>query len=359
MNLDPRARSGPELERRSETSVARGGRPSGGVTGAAPGSDAAIGHGATAIAGLAAVVVAILSFSISTPLIKWSGETGSVVAFWRMIFAVVAWWTVVAAVHVRTGRPIPSASTWRRVLLPALFFGANIATLFTAITRTSIAHAEFIGTLSPLVLLPAGALLFGEHPNWAALRWGVLSLAGVALVLFFGPEGGTASLSGDLLMVLVVGLWTSYLLTSKRARAAGVDTLDFMACLMPLGLLTAGPIALAVAGRDVLGLSGRGWFVVALLTVITGMAAHGCIFYAQRLVPVATIGVMQTSQPALAVAWAFLILGETVRPPQVVGMVMVVIGLALFTWVSQAPARRARGLAGAAATPPTAGRPAR
>jgi drug/metabolite transporter (DMT)-like permease len=245
------------------------------------------------------------------------------------------------------------------VLLPALFFGANIAVLFTAITRTSIAHAEFIGTLSPLVLLPAGALFFGEHPNWGALRFGALSVVGVALVLFFGPDTGTASVSGDLLMIVVVALWTSYLLTSKRARASGIETVDFMACLMPLGLLTAGPIALLVAGRDVLDLGTRGWLVVVLLTVLTGMLAHGCIIFAQRLVPVATIGVMQTSQPALAVVWAFVILGETVRPLQVVGMAMVIVGLALFTWVGQAPARRARAAAAVDATPPTAGRTAR
>ncbi len=353
MNLDPRRRPEPRAGTGFDAE-----RPAAGTT-ADVTVDGRVGEGASTVAGLAAVVVAITCFSISTPLIKWSGETGSVVAFWRMIGAVVAWWIVLTAMRIRSGRPYPGRATWRAVLLPALFFGANIATLFTAITRTSIAHAEFIGTLSPLVLLPAGAVFFGEHPNWGALRWGALSIVGVAFVLFFGPDTGVAGLSGDLLMIVVVALWTSYLLTSKRARATGVDTVDFMACLMPLGLLTAGPIALLIAGRDVLGLSARGWLVVLLLVVLTGMVAHGCIIFAQRLVPVATIGVMQTSQPALAVMWAFVILGETVLPLQVVGMAMVVLGLALFTWVSQAPARRTRAAAAGAATRPTAGRPGR
>ena len=285
--------------------------------------------------GLLAVVVAIVAFSLSSPIIKWSESTGSVIAFWRMIGAVVAWWMVLSVARVRTGRAFPTAATWRAVTVPALLFGANIAVFFTAITRTSIAHAEFIGSLSPLLLLPAGALFFGEHPNWRALRWGALSLGGVALVIFFEPEQGTASLGGDLLMILVVILWTSYLLTSKRARASGVNTIDFMACLMPLGLLTAGTIALIIAGSEIFDLSARGWLVVALLVVMTGMVAHGCIIFAQRFVPVATIGVMQSGQPALAVFWGFLILGEVVVLPQVVGMALVVTGLALFTWSGQ------------------------
>lgn len=285
--------------------------------------------------GLLAVGVAIVAFSLSSSIIKWSGSTGSVIAFWRMVGAVVTWWVVLAVERARVGRPFPTAATWRAVLVPALLFGANITVFFTAITRTSIAHAEFIGSLSPLLLLPAGALLFGEQPNWRALRWGAMSLGGVILVIFFEPSQGTATASGDLLMVLVVILWASYLLTSKRARASGVSTIDFMACLMPLGLLTAGPITLVIAGSDIFDLNVRGWFVVAVLILMTGMLAHGCIIFAQRFVPVATIGIMQSAQPALGVFWGFIILGEVVQAPQILGMGLVVIGLGLFTWSSQ------------------------
>jgi drug/metabolite transporter (DMT)-like permease len=284
--------------------------------------------------GLLAMTVAVVSFSTSSPLIKWSDSTGSVVAFWRMIGAVIGWWTVIAITRVRTGRPAPTATTWRLALAPGLAFGANIALFFTAINKTSIAHAEFITALTPLVMLPAGAFFFSERPNWSALRWGLISIVGVTLVLFFGPDQGTSSMSGDLLMIGVILLWTTYLLTSKQARAAGVGTLDFMACMMPIGVLTAGPIAAIIAGADVFGLTAKGWLVVGILTLLTGMLSHGCIVFAQQHIPVATISIMQTAQPALAVFFAFLILGEEVRPPQILGMALVIVGLALFTLAS-------------------------
>ncbi len=284
--------------------------------------------------GLLAMTVAVVSFSTSSSLIKWSDSTGSVVAFWRMIGAVIGWWTVIAVTRLRTGRPAPTATTWRLALAPGLAFGANIALFFTAINKTSIAHAEFITALTPLVMLPAGAFFFSERPNWSALRWGLISIVGVTLVLFFGPDQGVSSVSGDLLMIGVILLWTTYLLTSKQARAAGVGTLDFMACMMPIGVLTAGPIAAIIAGSDVFGLTAKGWLVVVILTLLTGMLSHGCIVFAQQHIPVATISIMQTAQPALAVFFAFLILGEDVRPPQMLGMVLVIVGLALFTLAS-------------------------
>jgi drug/metabolite transporter (DMT)-like permease len=285
--------------------------------------------------GFIAVAVAVLSFSTSSAVIKWSESTGSVIAFWRMIGAVAGWWVVILVARRRTDRPWPSRRTWKLVAPPGLFFGANISVFFTAVTRTSIAHAEFITTLTPLILLPAGAFFFGERPNWSALRFGLISVVGIVLVLFFGPDGGEATVGGDLLMLIVIGTWTSYMLTSKQARRAGVDVVDFMACMMPIGLITAGPIAGLIAGGGLFSLSARGWFVVVLLTLVTGMLAHGCIIFAQRHLPVATISIMQTAQPAMAVFFGFVILGESVRPPQIVGMVLVIVGLALFTWVSQ------------------------
>jgi drug/metabolite transporter (DMT)-like permease len=72
-----------------------------------------------------------------------------------------------------------------------------------------------------------------------------------------------------------------------------------------------------------------------VLAILTGMIAHGCIAFAQQHLPIATITVMQTSQPALAVFFAFLILGESVRGLQVVGMILVIVGIASFTLVSQ------------------------
>ena len=111
---------------------------------------------------------------------------------------------------------------WRRgerVLPAGLFFGLNITLFFTAINRTSIAHAEFITALSPLVLVPLGAVFFHEKPDRRALLWGLLTVLGLAIVLFLGGSQGGASISGDALVVVVVGTWVGYLLTGRRARA--------------------------------------------------------------------------------------------------------------------------------------------
>ncbi len=282
--------------------------------------------------GLFAVLGAIVCFALSFSILKWPRVPGAVIAWWRLVGSSILWWFVLSFRRHRTGIALPSGDTVRHCLLPGLAFGINISLLFAGVTRTAVAHSEFIASLSPLILMPAGFLFFREHPNWTALRWGVLSLAGIAIVLFFGPEQGEATLGGDVLVVIAVLGFTAYLLLAKRARAYGVGTWDFMAVVMPIALVTATPVAVITAGADMWPLSAKAWVAALTLSVLTGMVAHGLITFAHRSVPIATIATVQVSQPALAVFFAWLFLGETITAAQVPGMILVLIGVGLVSW---------------------------
>ena len=105
-------------------------------------------------------------------------------------------------------------------------------------------------------------------------------------------------------------------------------------------------------------MTAKGWIAACMLAVLTGMIGHGLIAFAQRELPVATIGIIQVAQPAIAVCWSFIVLGEAVKVAQIPGMVLVIVGLVAFTIVSQRrsatpaatverrPTRGARGTGG-------------
>ena len=277
--------------------------------------------------GLLAICAAVLCFSVSSSIVKKADTPGAVIAFWRMIVTVGVWQAALLA----TGRHTTLAHL-KRVLVPGILFGTNLAMFFTAVTRTSIAHAEFLGSMTPVILVPAGAVLFGETVRWRSMGWGLVAVAGIAIVLFNSPAKGTASATGDLMVIAAMFLWASYLLATKRARQ-GMDVVEFMAAVVPIAAVTLLPIAVVHGGVGDVG--ARGWWSIALLTVLTGTLAHGFIVFAQKTVPVGTIGMMQVAQPALAVVWASVLLDEQIRGIQIVGMAMVLAGLALFTYSSQ------------------------
>ena len=72
-----------------------------------------------------------------------------------------------------------------------------------------------------------------------------------------------------------------------------------------------------------------------ILTLLTGVAAHGLMVFAQKTIQIGTIGIAQIIQPALAVVWSFLLLGETLRGGQFVGIAIALSGLLVFIVINQ------------------------
>lgn len=287
--------------------------------------------------GLLAVITSVIAFAFSLSVIKWPGIAGSAIAWWRLVGSALLWWAFLLIRRRRTGQPLPSRETWLLAAPPSLAFGINISLIFLAITRTSVAHADFIASMAPIVLIPAGFVFFAEQPRWRALGWGALSIIGLVVILSNGPTDGVATVGGDVLVAFGVLAFAVYQLLAKRARARGVEPFDFMAVLMPIALVTATPIALVSAGDELWPLSAKAWTSVAILSVMTGMVAHGLLYYAQRSVPIATIGMIQTSQPSMSTFWAWLLLGEAISAAQVPGMILATVGVALVVWFSRRP----------------------
>jgi hypothetical protein len=120
--------------------------------------------------GLIVMCAAVVILSVSSTLVKKSGAPGPTVAFWRTVGAAAIWTAILWATERRTVR----VAELRKALVPGIAFGLNIAVFFTAVTHTTVANAEFIGTLTPIVLVPAGAIIFHEQINARALAFGVV-----------------------------------------------------------------------------------------------------------------------------------------------------------------------------------------
>jgi len=92
----------------------------------------------------------------------------------------------------------------------------------------------------------------------------------------------------------------------------------------------------------VLEISRTGWTYILILALTSGIAAQGLLVYAQKTIQIGTIGIAQDAQPALAVVWSFLLLGEIVNARQGVGIAIVIAGLAAFTALHARGGRRGR-----------------
>ena len=281
-----------------------------------------------------AVLGLVVAFSLSSTLVKRAETPGVLVALWRMVAVSLAWNAVLWA----TGRRVTLRDV-RRVWLPGVLFGLNLAVFFAGATHNSVANAALIGSCAPFLIVPVGAWLFGEYIDPRALVFAALAFGGVALVLFSAPPGGDASLEGNVFGVVAMLLLVGYVASTRYFRRE-MDVTTFMATICPIATAAVLPIALAHGGA--LSISATGWKYTLILSLTSGIAAQGLLVYAQRTIQIGTIGISQVAQPALAVVWSYLLLSEVINARQALGIAIVMAGLLVFTVLNQRGGRRGR-----------------
>lgn len=284
--------------------------------------------------GVLAVVGLVIAFSLSSTLVKRAESPGVLVAFWRLVAVSVVW-----NLYLRsTGRKV-SLGHLRQAVVPGVFFGLNLAAFFVGATHNSVANAALIGSLSPFLIVPIGALLFKEYVNPRALAFALVAFGGAVVVLLNASPQGDASVTGNVFGVVAMFLWTGYVVSTRHFRR-DMDVATFMSTVSPIAAIAVLPLAIAHGGM--FAMSGTGWAYTLLLTFLTGVAAHGLLVFAQKTIQIGTIGISQVVQPALAVLWSFLLLGETLRDRQVLGMTISMGGLLAFLVLHERGARTRR-----------------
>jgi drug/metabolite transporter (DMT)-like permease len=260
-------------------------------------------------------------------LVKRADTPAELVAFWRMVITTLVWNAIVLSAGRR-----PSWHNIRRAALPGIFFGLDIAFFYLGATHNSVANAEMISAMTPFIVVPLGAKFFGERLNSKALIFAVFAIGGVAIVLFTAPTNGDASVRGSIFGMIALACWAGYISGTRRVRGE-MDVASYMAAMTPVATLAVLP--LAVLHGHMVSITAHGWEYTVMLTFMTGVLAHGLMVFAQSTIPIGSIGIAQIAQPALAALWSFLLLGETLRGSQFVGMAVVLAGLLGFVLLNQ------------------------
>jgi len=256
------------------------------------------------------VLVAIASVQFGSSLAKdlYSAASPLTVAWVRLLGAAVAL-GLVTRPRLR-GR---SASDWAWVVAYGLCLAGMNTTFYLAIERIPIGMAvtlEFLGPLGVSVALSRRA---------RDLLWVALAAVGVAL-LGFSP--GDLDPIGVLWALVAASLWAAYILlagpTGRRWSGVSGVSIAFWVGLIGLTPLVAALDLLPAAVPAV-------WGVGLLIGLLSSAIPYGLEMVALRRIEPRIFGILMSLEPAAAALFALAVLGETLRPIEVVAMACVVI----------------------------------
>lgn len=220
---------------------------------------------------------------------------------------------------------------WGRVLLLAAV--GNVGqqlTFIYGIRLTTAGHSALLMGLVPVMVASAAVVSGAERVDrrtWAGI---VLSIAGLALLVRPGAAGLPAgAVWGDLLTLASAGCWAVYTVRIRPLVLRYPSSTVTVA-----GVLPATAVLVALGWPD---LAAQSWRAVpwgAWGGLVYSGALAIAFNYAVWSVAVTRIGTARTSllanlSPVIALAAAWVFLGERLDAAQVLGAALVIVGIAL------------------------------
>ena len=253
------------------------------------------------------------SISVSTPTI----------VFYRTLIGVPL---MVTAAH-RTGGRL-TRELMRETFLPGILFALSFMTGFASIKMTSVANATLVTTLQPVIVLFVARRMFGERLRAVQVGYSAVSLAGVLVVVLAAASTSGAHVSGDLMAVLNVCIWSAYFVLAKKRRLAGVHAGSFLAAAFIWGAVVVVPFGL-LTSNDLGAVTAADWLMLVGMAVGPGLIGHSLMTWSQSHLDVTVASVFGLLSPVLSTALAWAILDESLTPVQMLGAVVVVVSLGL------------------------------
>jgi drug/metabolite transporter (DMT)-like permease len=251
----------------------------------------------------------------------------SATAFWRLTLALPALWLWLI-LEQRAAHRLQQSLTRKdhtRLGLAGLFFAGDLAVWHWSIHFTSVANATLLANFAPLFVMLGSWFMFGQRVSRTFLLAMGVALIGTVLMVGTSLRVSLQHLWGDTLGLITAIFYASYILTVKRLRdefsVAVVMTWSGIACaaaLLPIALLS---------GEQILPVSILGWMPLLGLALISQVGGQSLIAYALAHLPAAFSSVGLLLQPVMATVLAWLVFGETLRPWQAVGGMLVLVGI--------------------------------
>ena len=288
-----------------------------------------------ASAGLIIAVVAAATFGTSGALIKPMLESG-----WSPAAAVTVR-VLVGGIALTPFALVALAGRWRALwrgrwrVLGMAFIGVAGTQLayFAAIQRIPVGTGILIEYMAPLLLVAAAWARTRRTPKAVVLIGSVVALIGLVLVVSPGGGGSFDVLGLTFALVAMVGCALYYVISARPSD--GLPSVALAAGGLLLGALMLGlaslvglvPFTTSTAPVAVFGTPVQWWVPLLVVGVVSTAIAYASSITAAEMLGSRVASFVGLLEVVAATFYAWLLLGEKLTVPQLVGGALILVGI--------------------------------
>ena len=285
--------------------------------------------------GLVIAVIAAATFGMSGAFIKPLLEAGwspaAAVTLRALIGGIVL--APVAIVLLRN-RWAALWRSWKRVLLMALIgVAATQLVYFAAIERIPVGTAILIEYMAPLLLVAFVWARTRRMPRLVVLVGSVVAVVGLVLVVSPGGGGSLDPLGLAFATAAAVGCAVYYVVAARPSD--GLPPVALAASGLVIGGLALGLVGLVgivpfegpAVTVDLLGMAAPWWLPLLIVGVVATGVAYAASITASEMLGSRVASFVGLLEVVAAALYAWILLGESLSIPQLLGGVLILVGI--------------------------------
>ncbi len=267
----------------------------------------------------------VLCIGTGPIIVKFIHATGSLVSFYRLLFAAL-FLTLPVLIRNRRAKVKNSPSAIKWAILGGIAFSINVALWVTALSMTTASKVTLLDNTAPIWVGIIGWLLFGKREGWLYWVGLITTFVGAGLMINISHfQINSLQGTGDLLGVLCGFTYAIYLLLVSRTRSQ-MDSVTYSWILACSGTVTLFLVNLAL-GYIFQPMSLQNLWLIFLMAISSQVLGWILINHALGLLPVAVASVVLLGQPIVATILGIFILSEVPSLIQTVGGVICLSGI--------------------------------
>ncbi len=217
----------------------------------------------------------------------------------------------------------------KHVLLSAILgISVYYALENVALQKTSASDTSLIEAAFPALTALIGLTVYRERPSKRMLAGILISIAGIAVLTEYDPSE-SSSFFGNLLLLIDGFLWGFYNYETKSISGK-YDSLTLTFYQTVIGTIFFLPM-LALEKPILTELSVSAVLAILYLSAACSVAALLLYNYGLKGIPAANAAIIMNLMPIFGVFFSWLILKETISLRQVIGGIIILIGVSVST----------------------------
>ena len=274
-----------------------------------------------------AIAIGVISVSLSAIFVKMSSAESAVIAFYRMLFSVLIM-SPIFLLKYKSELKLLQKKDWLFSIVAGVFLAFHFILWFESLNYTSVASSTVLVTLQPIFAFIGTYLFFKEKVAFQTIVAVIVAIVGSLLIGWGDFRVSGDALYGDVLALIACAFITGYLLFGQDVRKR-LSLMTYTMVVYSVSMITLFFYVLFM-GQSFGPYESNDWFWFVLLAIIPNLLGHTLFNWSLKWVSTNTISIAILFEPVGAAILAFFIFNENLILSQVIGGIIVILGILIF-----------------------------